>query len=309
MTALVIAEHDNQTPAASTLAAISATKQLADDVRVLVAGYQCAAVAEALQSISGVSEVLLADHEVYQHQLAESMVPLIKEVAGNASHIVAPATTFGKNMMPRLAAQLGVGQVSDVINIIDAHTYQRPIYAGNAIATVKSHDKQQIITVRPTAFELAEKTELQAKLVAVDFVAENSLSTFVDETWNSNDRPELTSADIVIAGGRGLQDKQRFERLVALANKLDAAVGASRAAVDAELAPNDWQVGQTGKVVAPTLYIAMGISGAIQHVAGMKDSKVIVAINKDAEAPIFAIADYGLVADVDDVLSQWEKLE
>jgi len=306
MTTLVLAEHDQHQPKPSTLSAISAALKLEGEVRVLVAGHECQSVAKALQSIEGVSQVLLADHKVYQYPLAESFTPLILHCADEVSHILAPASTFGKNILPRVAASLDVAQVSDIIEVLDKQTYRRPIYAGNAIATVKSNDAVQVITVRSSAFKAAVPGSDQAHLLHIDFVADNNFSSFVAEELHGVDRPELTSADIVVSGGRGLQNKETFQRLMKIADQMGAAIGASRAAVDSGMAPNDFQVGQTGQMVAPELYIAVGISGAIQHLAGMKDSKIIVAINKDADAPIFQIADYGLVADLNDVLPQWE---
>lgn len=308
MTILVVAEHDQQRTKPSTLSAITAASKLGDEVNVLVAGHECQSVAQELQSIEGVSQVLLADHEVYRYPLAESFTPLILQCAKEVSHLLAPATTFGKNILPRVAASLNVGQVSDIIEVVDQQTYKRPIYAGNAIATVKSADSIQVITVRSSAFKTAIKGSSKADLINIDFVVDNKFSTFVSEELHGSDRPELSSADIVVSGGRGLQNKENFERLMEIAGQMGAAIGASRAAVDSGMAPNDFQVGQTGQVVAPKLYIAVGISGAIQHLAGMKDSKIIVAINKDPDAPIFQVADYGLVADLKDVLPQWEAI-
>lgn len=305
MTILVVAEHDQKQLKPSTLSTITAALKIEGDVKVLVAGYQCESVVQSLRAIAGI-EVLLADHEAYQHLLAESFAPLIVHCAKDVTHIFAPATTFGKNILPRVAALLDVAQVSDIIEVVDRQTYRRPIYAGNAIATVKSSDPVQVVTVRSTAFEPATVGSTQAKLTTIDFIAENNVSTFISEELHGSDRPELTSADIVVSGGRGLQTKENFERLVKIANQMGAAIGASRAAVDSGMAPNDLQVGQTGQVVAPKVYFAVGISGAIQHLAGMKDSKIIVAINKDPDAPIFQIADYGLVADLQEVLPQWE---
>lgn len=306
MTILVIVEHDQNKPKPATLSTISAAAKLGAKIKVLVAGYQCQSVAQALQLIDGISEILLADHEAYQYPLAESFTPLILHCANEVTHILAPATTFGKNILPRVAASLDVAQVSDIIDVVDAQTYRHPIYAGNAIATVTSSDTIQVVTVRSTTFEPAITVSNQATITTVDFVADNELSTFVNEESHGSDRPELASADIVVSGGRGLQNKENFERLMKIADQMGAAIGASRAAVDSGMAPNDFQVGQTGQVVAPKLYFAVGISGAIQHLAGMKDSKIIVAINKDPDAPIFQIADYGLVADLKDVLPQWE---
>lgn len=307
MSVLVLAEHDNQQLRPSTLSCIAAAVKLNKKIQLLIAGFECKEVAKQASQIQGMTEVLLAQHEVYQHSLAESVVPLIQSCAQSVTHIFAPATTFGKNILPRVAALLNVSQVSDIIDVVDNNTYQRPIYAGNAIATVQSNDPIQVVTVRSTAFEPATMNSGEGvPITAVDFVAENPLSSFVTTELHGGDRPELSSADIVIAGGRGLQNKENFERLMAIADRMNAAVGASRAAVDAGMAPNDFQVGQTGQVVAPKLYIAVGISGAIQHLAGMKESKVIVAINKDPDAPIFQIADYGLVDDLAKVLPEWE---
>jgi electron transfer flavoprotein alpha subunit len=305
---LVIAEHDNNMLRASTLSAVTAALLLNDDVSLLVMGYQCDAVVATAKTVLGVKEVLCADSEVCAHFLPEVLAPLVVREAKRHSHVLAPATTFGKNIMPRVAALLDVGQVSDVIQIVDDHTYERPIYAGNAIATVVSHDAQQILTVRTTAFSDAALGSDTATVVVIDADAVNKQSVFVSDEIQGGERPELTSAEVVIAGGRGLGDQATFDRLTAIADKMGAAMGASRAAVDAGLAPNDWQVGQTGQVVAPTLYIAVGISGAIQHLAGMKDSQKIVAINKDPEAPIFQVADYGLVADLKQVLPEWEEI-
>lgn len=310
MPVLIVVEHHHSKLAGATLSLITAALQLAQPVRALVAGKNCEQIVAELQAIAGIEEILVADHDCYQHDLPESWAELIAEVARStqSSHVLAPATTFGKNILPRAAALLNVGQVSDIIKIVDANTYQRPIYAGNAIATVRSHDSIQVITVRPTAFALATKgAKTMAKVTPLSQTFAHPQISFVREEQHVSERPELTSAEVVISGGRGLGDKATFERLTAIADSLHAAIGASRAAVDAGLAPNDWQVGQTGKVVAPKLYIAIGISGAIQHLAGMKESKIIVAINKDPDAPIFQIADYGLVADLHDVLNEWEK--
>lgn len=308
MSVLVVAEHDNQQLKPATLSVITAASKLSDDVVVLVAGYQCESVAKELQEINDVKEILLAADSVYEHPLAESLAPLIVECAKDHSHVLAPSNTFGKNVLPRAAALLDVVQVSDILEIIDEKTYLRPIYAGNVIAKVRSSDPIQMITVRPTAFNPAEKKSNQAKIVKIEFKVKNEQSKFLDLEIHGGDRPELPIADIVISGGRGLQNEKGFQRLMGIADRLGAAIGASRAAVDAGYAPNDFQVGQTGQMVAPKLYFAVGISGAIQHLAGMKDSKIIVAINKDEDAPIFQIADYGLVADLSDVLPQWEEV-
>lgn len=308
MSILVLVEHNHAKLAPATLSVISAALQLSQPVKALVAGVNCGQVAQELQSIAGIEEILIADNECYRHNLPEAWAPLIAKLAANqVSHLLAPATTFGKNILPRAAALLGVSQISDIIKIIDANTYQRPIYAGNAIATVRSHEPIQIITVRPTAFAAATPgAGATATITEVKLTFAHTQVNFVREEQPISERPDLSSAEVVIAGGRGLGDKANFARLTAIADSLHAALGASRAAVDAGLAPNDWQVGQTGKIVAPKLYIALGISGAIQHLAGMKDSKVIIAVNKDPDAPIFQIADYGLVADLHSVLTEWE---
>lgn len=306
MTILVVAEHDHNKPRPATLRTITAAAQLGTEIKVLVAGYQCQAVAQSLQTIEHVSAILLADHEAYRYPLAESFTPLILQCSNDVTHILAPATTFGKNILPRVAASLDSAQISDIIEVVDQQTYRRPIYAGNAIATVKLTAAVQLVTVRAAAFEAATAGAKQAQITPVNFIADNDLSAFVNEESHASDRPELTSADIVVSGGRGLQNKENFTRLMKIAERMGAAMGASRAAVDSGMAPNDFQVGQTGQVVAPKLYFAVGISGAIQHLAGMKDSKIIVAINKDPDAPIFQVADYGLVADLNDVLPQWE---
>ncbi len=276
----------------------------------MVVGDNCQLIAEQARSIAVVNEVFIADHSIYQHPLAETLAPLIVHIAKkNISHILAPATTFGKNFLPRVAALLQVAQISDIIAVLDASTYCRPIYAGNAIAKVRSLDSIQVITVRPTAFVPIEMSSNSlAPLSVVDLVVTQDQSHFIAAEGHQTTRPDLGTAEVVVAGGRGLGDKSQFERLAGIADRLHAALGASRAAVDAGLAPNDWQVGQTGKIVSPKLYIAVGISGAIQHLAGMKDSQVIVAINKDPDAPIFQIADYGLVGDIGSILPEWEKI-
>jgi electron transfer flavoprotein alpha subunit len=298
MSVLVVAEHDNQDLKPATLSTITAATQLGGDVAVLVAGSGCRAAAERASKIAGVGKVLLADAEPYAHPLAETMTLLIVRLAPDYSHLLAPATTFGKNFMPRVAALLDVAMISDVTAIESEDTFVRPIYAGNALATVQSTDAVKVVTVRGTAFEKAATEGGNATIEDVEPAEDPKLSSFVDQELTESERPELTAARVVISGGRGMQNSENFHLLEKVADKLGAAVGASRAAVDAGYAPNDYQVGQTGKVVAPDLYIAVGISGAIQHLAGMKDSKVIVAINKDEEAPIFQIADYGLVADL-----------
>jgi|SRR5690554_1272304 len=309
MSILVIAEHDNAALKSATLNAITAATQIGGDVSVLVAGANCGAVAEAAAAVSGVSKVLLADNEAYQHQLPENLAELIVEAGQGATHILAAATTSGKNVMPRVAALLGVAQISDITAVKSADTFVRPVYAGNALATVQSSDNVKVITVRGTAFDEAEASGGSAAVETLDIVKTQDKATFVGEELTKSERPELTSAKVVISGGRGMQSGENFALLEQVADKLGAAIGASRAAVDAGFVPNDMQVGQTGKIVAPELYIAVGISGAIQHLAGMKDSKVIVAINKDEEAPIFQVADYSLVADLFEALPELaEKL-
>ncbi len=297
MSVLVIAEHDNRALVSATRNTLTAGASLGE-VTLLVAGEGCADVAEEAAALAGVKRVLLCEHAQYGHGLAEPLAQLIVSIAGDFTHLLAPATTFGKNLMPRVAALLDVAQLSEVIEVIDGDTFKRPIYAGNAIATVRSLDPKKVITVRGTAFEAAVAGSDKAPLEAIEALAGESLSRFVGRELTQSDRPELTSARVVVSGGRGVGSKENFQLLEQLADKLGGAVGASRAAVDANFVPNDYQVGQTGKIVAPEIYFAIGISGAIQHLAGMKDSKVIVAINKDEEAPIFEVADYGLVADL-----------
>jgi electron transfer flavoprotein alpha subunit len=298
MATLLLAEHDNKSLKDSTSKALTAAKQMGGDVHVLVAGGGCKAVADAAAKLDGVTKVLLADAPAYQHALAEPLAALIVSLAGAYDAIVAPATTNGKNVMPRVAALLDVMQVSEVIKVIAPDTFERPTYAGNAIQTVKSKDAKKVITVRTSTFQ-ATGEDGSAQVETAAAAADPGISSFVGEELSKSERPELTSAKVIISGGRAMQSRDNFAKYIEpVADKLGAAVGASRAAVDAGYAPNDWQVGQTGKVVAPELYIAVGISGAIQHLAGMKDSKVIVAINKDEEAPIFQVADYGLVADL-----------
>ncbi|MBK8454724.1 MAG: FAD-binding protein [Thiofilum sp.] len=298
MSILVIAEHDNQTLKPATLNAISAAQKMGGNIDLVVIGSECQSAAEAAQVIAGVSKVLLADNAAYAHHLAENVAKLIASLAKNYTHVLAPATANGKDFMPRAAALLGVNVVGDVIAVMSPDTFKRPIYAGNAIATVQSSEAIKLLTIRSTAFPAAANTGGSASLEVVNEVFEATKTRFVGEEVVKSDRPELTAARIVVSGGRGVGSGENFSLIYALADKLNAAVGASRAAVDAGFVPNDMQVGQTGKVVAPELYIAVGISGAIQHLAGMKDSKVIVAINKDPEAPIFQVADYGLVADL-----------
>ena len=298
MAALVIAEHDNAALKPSTLNTVSAALKIAGPVHVLIAGQQCANAATAAAKIQGIDKVRVADAPQYSHPLAESLAALVVLLAEGYSHILAPATTFGKNFLPRVAALLDVAQISDIIAVESPDTFVRPIYAGNALATVQSGDRVKVITVRTTGFEAAKADGGAAAIEPVTAAADTGSSRFVSQELTKSARPELTAARIIVSGGRGMGNGENFKILEALADKLGAAVGASRAAVDSGFVPNDYQVGQTGKVVAPELYIAVGISGAIQHLAGMKDSKVIVAINKDAEAPIFQIADYGLVADL-----------
>jgi len=306
MSILVIAEHSNSALNPVTLNTVAAAQAIGGDIHVLVAGENCAAAAEAAAQISGVSKVLVADNAAYGHQLAENVAPLIAELGGNYGHILAAATTTGKNVLPRAAALLDVQAISEISAVESPDTFKRPIYAGNVIATVQSSDAIKVLTVRGTAFEPAAASGGSAAVEAVASVHDSGLSAFEGEELAKSDRPELTAAKVVISGGRGMQNGENFNLLYSLADKLGAAVGASRAAVDAGFVPNDMQVGQTGKIVAPDLYIAVGISGAIQHLAGMKDSKVIVAINKDEEAPIFQVADYGLVGDLFQVLPELE---
>jgi electron transfer flavoprotein alpha subunit len=298
MSVLVIAEHDGAALKPATLNAVTAAVQLGGDVALLIAGQGCGPVAEAAAKIAGVAKVLVADAAPYAHALAENLTPLIVKLAPGYSHVVATATTFGKNLMPRVAALLDVQQISEVMAIEAPDTFVRPIYAGNALATVKSSDTIKVMTVRATAFEATAASGGSAAREDVPATGDAGLSRFVGQALSKMERPELTAARIIISGGRAMQNGENFKMLEEIADRLGAAVGASRAAVDAGFVPNDYQVGQTGKIVAPELYIAVGISGAIQHLAGMKDSKVIVAINKDEEAPIFSVADYGLVADL-----------
>ncbi|MEM6680712.1 MAG: FAD-binding protein [Pseudomonadota bacterium] len=298
MTVLVFADHDNQALRDSTLNVVTAAAAVDSDVHVLVAGTNCSAAADAAAQVSGVSKVLLADDAAYEHAMAENVAPLILGLMDGYDGVLAAANTTGKNIMPRVAAKLDVPQISDITAVIDASTFERPIYAGNAIATVQVGSGKKVITVRTTGFDKAAAEGGSAAVEAVSGAGDSGKSSFIGEELSKSDRPELTSADIIVSGGRGMGSGENFDIIEALADKLNAAVGASRAAVDAGYVPNDYQVGQTGKIVAPNLYIAVGISGAIQHLAGMKDSKVIVAINKDEEAPIFSVADYGLVADL-----------
>ncbi len=311
MAVLVVAEHDGAALKPATLNAVAAAAEIArlagSDVHVLVAGSGCAAVAEAAAKIAGVAKVRLADDAAYAHGLAENVAPLLVKLAPDYSHILAPATTAGKNLMPRVAALLDVMQISDISAVEAADTFVRPIYAGNALATVQSKDPIKVITVRGTAFPPAEAAGGSAAVEPVETTGSAGLTEFVRAELSKSERPELTSARVIISGGRGMQSGENFRLLESVADKLGAAVGASRAAVDAGFVPNDYQVGQTGKIVAPELYIAVGISGAIQHLAGMKDSKVIVAINKDEEAPIFQVADYGLVGDLFKVVPELDE--
>ena len=307
MSILVIAEHDNASLKAATLNVVTAAGKIGGNVDVLVAGSNCGAAAQAAAKVAGVSKVLVADNAAYQYQLAENLGELVAELGKNYTHILAAATTTGKDFLPRAAALLDVNMISEIVGVESADTFTRPIYAGNAIATVKSSDAIKVLTVRGTGFDAAAAEGGAAAVEAVSIVKENTKSAFVGEELAKSDRPELTGAKIIISGGRGMQNGDNFEMLYKVADKLGAAVGASRAAVDAGFVPNDMQVGQTGKIVAPNLYVAVGISGAIQHLAGMKDSKVIVAINKDEEAPIFQVADYGLVADLFEAVPELEK--
>ena len=306
MSTLVYAEHDNSTLNPATLNTVAAARALGGDIDILVAGEHCAGAAAAAQAVAGVGKVLCADDAVYGHQLAENLSLLLADVGAAYDNVLAPATSSGKNIMPRVAALLGVAQISDIISVESADTFKRPIYAGNVIATVRSADAKKVITVRTTAFDAVAAEGGSASLVAIDAVHDAGISSFVGQEVAASDRPDLAAAPVVISGGRGMQNGDNFKLLEGIADKLGAAIGASRAAVDAGFVPNDMQVGQTGKIVAPELYIAVGISGAIQHLAGMKDSKVIVAVNKDADAPIFQVADYGLVADLFEALPELE---
>jgi electron transfer flavoprotein alpha subunit len=304
---LVVAEHDNASLNGATLNAIAAAAEIGGDIDVLVAGKGCGAVAESASKVAGVAKVLLADDAIYEYQLGETVGDLVAELGKGYSHILAAATTTGKDFLPRTAALLDVNMISEITAVVSADTFARPIYAGNAIATVQSSDAIKVITVRTTGFDPVAAEGGSAAVESISAVADKGISAFVGEELAKSDRPELAGAEIVISGGRGMQNGDNFEMLYKLADKLGAAVGASRAAVDAGFVPNDMQVGQTGKIVAPNLYVAVGISGAIQHLAGMKDSKVIVAINKDEEAPIFSVADYGLVADLFEAVPELES--
>jgi electron transfer flavoprotein alpha subunit len=302
MVALVIAEHDNGSLKGSTHHTVTAAAQCGGDVHILVAGSNCGAAAEQAAQIAGVAKVLVADAPYLADGLAENVAEQALAIAGNYSHILAPATAYGKNILPRVAARLDVAQISEITRVDSPDTFERPIYAGNAIAIVQSSDKVKVITVRGTGFDAAAATGGSAAVENIAAVADSGKSSFVGRELAKSDRPELTAAKVIVSGGRGMGSGENFKLLEPLADKLGAAMGASRAAVDAGFVPNDWQVGQTGKIVAPTLYIAVGISGAIQHLAGMKDSKTIVAINKDPEAPIFSVADYGIVGDLFEIV-------
>ena len=304
MSILVLAEHNNIDIKSSTLNTISAASQIEQEIDVLVTGFQCEELAKKIAKCEKVSKVIFVDNEKLKNPIAENIEPIVLSIAEKYSHIMAPATTFGKNIFPRIAVKLDLAQISDVIKIISDDTFMRPIYAGNAIATVKSNDKTKIITIRPTSFDPVETSGGSDVVESLEFETQNNSVEFIDREESQSERPELSTARVVISGGRGLQSAENFKLLNEIADKLNAAVGASRAAVDAGYVSNDYQVGQTGKVVVPDLYIAVGISGAIQHLAGMKESKVIVAINKDEEAPIFNVADYGLNADLFEALPQ-----
>ena len=308
MTTLVVAEHDNQSLKPATLVVAAAAEAIGNGFDVLVAGSGCGAVAEEAAAIAGAGKVLLADNSAYEHHLAENIAPLVAEAGASYSHILTAHTTTGKNFLPRVAAALDVAQISDIVAVVDEDTFKRPIYAGNAIATVKSSDAVKVISVRGTAYDPVPGKGGSATVEPVADAHDAGLSSFVGEELAKSERPELTAAGIIVSGGRGMGSGDNFQLLEGIADKLGAAIGASRAAVDAGFVPNDMQVGQTGKIVAPELYIAVGISGAIQHLAGMKDSKTIVAINKDEDAPIFQVADYGLVADLFQALPELEAL-
>ncbi len=307
MSILIIAEHDNSELKTATLNTVAAGQAIGGEIDILVAGADCDSVAESASQIPGVNKVLLANKESYKNSLAENLGNLVVELAEGYTHILAPATTSGTNFMPRVAAKLDVSQVSDISAVVSEDTFERPIYAGNCIATVQSTDSVKVVTVRITGFDACDATGGSATITSVDNDTNAGVSSFVKEEIAESDRPELTAAEVVISGGRGMQNGDNFSLLNGIADKLGAAIGASRAAVDSGFVPNDMQVGQTGKIVAPDLYIAVGISGAIQHLAGMKDSKVIVAINKDEDAPIFQVADYGLVADLFEALPELES--
>ncbi len=306
MSILVVAEHDNAELKPATRVAVAAAVAVGGDVDILVAGDNCGSVGDAAAKVAGISRVLVADNAAYGHGLPENLAMLVTELAANYTHIVTPHTAVGKNFLPRVAAALDVAQISDIMEVVSEDTFKRPIYAGNAIATVRSNDPKKVISVRGTAYDPVPAEGGSASVEAVDSVHDAGMSSFIKEEIAKSERPELTAASIIISGGRGMQNGDNFKLLEGIADKLGAAIGASRAAVDAGFVPNDMQVGQTGKIVAPDLYIAVGISGAIQHLAGMKDSKIIVAINKDEDAPIFQVADYGLVADLFQALPELE---
>jgi electron transfer flavoprotein alpha subunit len=308
MAILIISEHDNAAIKSAVLNTVAAGRKLGEDIHVLVAGFECSAAAEAAANVEGVTKVLMADAERYQYGLAEEVANIVVSVAENYSHILAPATSFGKNVMPRVAAHLDVAQISDIVEIVSSDTFIRPIYAGNALATVVSADEIKVITVRATGFDSCAVQGGSGVVESIDAQPGKELSSLVNQELTQSARPELTAAKVIVSGGRGMGSAENFAMLEALADKLGAAVGASRAAVDSGFVPNDYQVGQTGKIVAPELYIAVGISGAIQHLAGMKDSKVIVAINKDEEAPIFQVADYGFVGDLFEAIPELTNL-
>ena len=307
MKILVIAEHDNTNLKGSTNSTIAAAKEIGSDISVLVAGQSCGDVASEVSKLDGVTQVMMVDDAVYANFLAEDLAKLVESVSGDFEYILAPATTFGKNFLPRVSALLDSQQISEITEVVSGDTFKRPIYAGSCIATVKTLEAKKIISVRSTAFDGVTAGSTEAPIVSIAALDSTNVASFVNEELAVSDRPELTAADIVISGGRGMQSGDNFHLLDSIADKLGAAVGASRAAVDAGFVPNDYQVGQTGKIVAPDLYVAVGISGAIQHLAGMKDSKVIVAINKDEDAPIFQVADYGLVADLFDALPELDS--
>ena len=307
MSVLVIAEHDNASIKPATLNAVTAATKIGGDIAVLVAGAGCAAAAKSAAAVAGVKKVLVADASRYKDGLAENFAALVVSLAPAHTHVLAPATSFGKNVAPRVAALLDVAQISDIVAVTSADTFVRPIYAGNALATVQSRDKIKVVTVRTTAFDAVASSGGSAAIENVEAAADTGLSSLVGRALTKLERPELTSARVIVSGGRGMGSGENFKLLEPLADKLGAAMGASRAAVDAGFVPNDWQVGQTGKIVAPDLYIAVGISGAIQHLAGMKDSRVIVAINKDEEAPIFQVADYGIVGDLFQIVPELVK--
>ena len=307
MSILVIAEHDNNELKVATLNTVAAASEVGGDIEILIAGNECEDVANQAAQIPGVQKILLADKPAYANFLPENIGSLVAEIGSSYTHILTPATANGKNFLPRVAASLDVAQVSDISAVVSQDTFERPIYAGNCIATVQSTDSVKVITVRTTGFDACEASGGSTPIVVVDLDKDLAISSFMKEEIAVSDRPELTAADVVISGGRGMQNGDNFSLLNGIADKLGAAIGASRAAVDSGFVPNDMQVGQTGKIVAPDLYIAVGISGAIQHLAGMKDSKVIVAINKDEEAPIFQVADYGLVADLFEALPELES--